>query len=288
MDNQKKTNKGLIVLMVVLFALVMMVWGILISAFFISKKDNSSNPTSTAIEYVEEIEDVIDEEQESKLADEEFEKNISLAEEAYTNQNLDSAIKFVNEALNIKNDEIAIELKNKYIEEQNKEKEENNRIKQEQKDNLLENIAKKYDDMNNIYWYTPKGNLEYNVKDGEVFFFYVYMGEKGNKLWLRMTTGFEDSEWTFAKSIIVKADDYRFDIPFDVLKDRKGDVIYRGIREWIDILIDENMVKNLKKVIDSKESKIRFTGEIYYNEYTINSTQKKQLKDIIDYYELVK
>lgn len=288
MDNQKKTSKGLIALIIILSALVIMVWGFIIAMFFVSKNDNDSSHASTVVEEIDEIKDDTDEEQKSKLADEEFEKKVALAEEAYNNQNLDNAIKFINEALNIKDDEVAIELKNKYIEEQEKEKEEKDKIKQEQKDSLLKVISKKYDDMNDILWYTPKGNLEYDVKDGEVFFFYVYIGEKGNKLWLRMTTGFEDSEWTFAKGIIVKADDYRFDIPFDVLKDRKGDVIYRGIREWVDIVIDENMVKNLEKVIDSKESKIRFTGEIYHNEYTINSTQKKQLRDIIDYYELVK
>jgi flagellar basal body-associated protein FliL len=293
MDNKKKISKGLVVLLVILVVLLLMVWGFILMLFFTSDKSNEDSSTAMATEKIveiEEIKNVMSQEQHDKAMNEEFKKKVASAEEAFNNKNLDNAIKIINEALSIKDDEVAVELKNKYIAEQEKVKEESERNIQANKENLLKNISKSYDDMKDIQWYNPNGKLEYDRRNGdESFSFYVYMGEQGNKTWLRMTTGFETLDWVFTKNIIVKADEHRFNIPFDSLKDMEGEALYGGrISEWVDILVDNDLIVNLKMVIDSSEAKVRFTGDNYYTEHTINSTQKKQLKDIIDYYELVK
>jgi hypothetical protein len=285
MDNKnKKVSKGLIVIAVITCIIAITVWGFLITTFILSKDDAEtfkSDVEAVTIES-EEAEVVVEEGKSSEKIDEEFNEKIELAEKAYNNKDYDLAIKHVEEAINIKDDERAKELREKYS------KAKNDTI-QANADSLLQNIDKRYDDMQDITWYNPKGEKWYYVNNNTVnFALYTYLGEKDNKYNIRLVTGFAREDWVFMEEITVKADSDRFNIDFDVLGDRKGKVVDGGIGEWIDIEVDDTLLYNLKKIADAQEAKIRFTGDTAYSECVLNSTQKKQLKTIIDYYELVR
>lgn len=161
---------------------------------------------------------------------------------------------------------------------------------QAKKEEIMQNIDEQYDDMQDITWYKAKGEPTYITNNQtESFIFQTYAGSKEGNYWLRLSTGFARSEWIFVEEIIIKADSNRFNVDFDVLQDRSGEAVYgNGIREWVDVEVDSNLLSNLKTIVSSNETKIRFQGRTDYTEFEINNSQKEQLKNIIEFYELVK
>lgn len=139
------------------------------------------------------------------------------------------------------------------------------------------------DDLEKINWYYSRGSVGTEHK----FAFYIYMGEKNDKHWLRLKTGFYKDDWVFFEKVKVLADDYVFKIPFNEYDDKLEEV-QKGIHEFIDVSVDESMIENLIKVANSDFAKIRFVGKNHSKEYEINIAQKKKIKQIIDLYNFKK
>lgn len=154
---------------------------------------------------------------------------------------------------------------------------------------LLENFHKEYDDMEQVTWYRPKGEENFLVKnETESFQLYPYVGvdDLGNK-WCRVVLGFSKEGWVFFDQVTIKADDEINKISVSY-QERNNDVVYAaGIHEWSDLMIDRDIYSKLKPLIDSKDAKIRFSGDTEYTEYIINSQQKTQLKDVLKIFELI-
>lgn len=110
----------------------------------------------------------------------------------------------------------------------------------------------------------------------------AYIGKSDNSIRLRYIFKYEAKDWLFVKSIIIAADNERFEKK-DVTFKRDNDS--RGVREWYDILaLDEDM-KILKAIINSKETTIRFKGNTSYDDYIVTAKEKASLKNVVDAYE---
>ncbi len=146
-------------------------------------------------------------------------------------------------------------------------------------DNIMQNLYSYTDEFENIKWTHSKGSV--NTKNA--FSFYGYIGEKGDTNTLRLVTGFHRDDWIFTKEIKILADGEVYEIPFYNLDTK----VERGIYEWIDISIDNEMLMSIESIIVAENAKIRFSGKNEHKEYVIDVIQKNQLIDIVNYYYLI-
>jgi len=144
---------------------------------------------------------------------------------------------------------------------------------------LLGDIIIIKDDIEKANWYYTKGSPGSKLD----FAFYIYMGEKDEDQWLRLVTGFHRDSWIFFKKIKVLADDYVFEIPFDDYYE-KTEEVKAGINEFIDVSVDEQLLNDLIKVGNAKNSKIRFIGKDHSKDYEINLSKKMKIQKMVDYF----
>lgn len=139
-------------------------------------------------------------------------------------------------------------------------------------------LFKDEDKMENHVWYKDLGSL-YRKGTGIL----AYMGRfKNNSIVLRCRFNYEAGDWLFVKSIIIAADNERFE-KTDATFERNSS--YSGIREWYDFNVLDEDLKIIKAIIKSKEATIRFKGEAGYDDYVVTDKEKKSLKNIVDAYE---
>lgn len=140
------------------------------------------------------------------------------------------------------------------------------------------NLVKDEDKIENHAWYKDVGFL-YQKGTGIL----AYMGRfKNNSIILRCRFNYEAEDWLFVKSIIIAADNERFE-KTDANFERNSS--YSGIKEWYDFsVLDEDLII-IKAIINSKDTTIRFKGDANYYDYVVTDKEKKSLKNIIDAYE---
>jgi tetratricopeptide (TPR) repeat protein len=218
------------------------------------------------------------------ITGEQIENSLGIAKLKYDEEDYVQAYTYLSEAIELGSEE-ALNLENEYKEKSDESIRiaEEIRIKEEeeQRSRILSNITKNIDEFEGISWCYADGT----PKRIGSFSFYCYVGEKNSRTWLRLKTGFHKSDWVFFEKISVKADEYKFEIPFDYYEDRDTD-IGSGIYEWIDISVNSSLLSKLKKVTEADEVIVRFSGD-YYKDYELSSKQKIRIKQIIDYYELM-
>lgn len=211
-------------------------------------------------------ESVESEEQINKKAQEKLRQASDLFEQG----NIDDALSVANEAKAIKGlpeiDELIKKCKDKKLE------------------SLSDKVEKKFDDMEGITWINNNGQKQ-EITD---FTCYAYIGEKEEyKPILRFVIGFNRTDWIFTENIKFKSGEKIFDIKVG-LGERNEDVGFgTGIYEWIDILGNKELIKNFRSVIGGEETKIRFSGKTYSQDYIMSEVQKERLKTILDYYDII-
>src|SRR5699024_5373930 len=151
MEGKNKVNKGWIVLIVLLAVIISMVW---VTVFKLVLSNGEDSKVESSIDH-EEIEEVIKKDEEEEDVDEK-------------------------------------PLNKDVAEEENKDEDKQN----EDSDNVNVNVAeleakleKRYDDMQDITWYSPSDSKTYETRrSDELFYFYPYVGDSGNNTWLRLVT----------------------------------------------------------------------------------------------------
>ncbi|QOR34973.1 hypothetical protein IMX26_16160 [Clostridium sp. 'deep sea'] len=191
---------------------------------------------------------------------------VKRAKELYDSKEYKLAVEGLNEALKFKQSKEIKELKEQYL--------------AKLAEHIESNIVSNYDEMSNITWHYAKNTS----KTIDYFTFYTYVGERDSKYWLCLTTGFSISDWVFFNKIDVKADEERFTITFDYFEDKVEEVSLSGVQEWISIT--DPCYDNLKKIANAKEVKFRFSGDDYYKDFKLSSSQQKKLNQVLDYYKL--
>lgn len=183
------------------------------------------------------------------------------------------------------------ERKQKIREQIAKEKEEaeKKKLEKEKKAKERKEKAKKishssYDEFKDIRWFYGKDNDGNKTTHNEKIV--LYGGgykEEYKPSWLRVVFKFNGSDWIFFDKVIILVDGETNYISFNYF-DGKRDTYYGGVVEYYDIPATEHKFL-LKKIADSKVAKIRFEGKNYYRDFTITSSEKQKIKNLLTVYE---
>ncbi|MEE1320435.1 MAG: hypothetical protein UHM85_02735, partial [Acutalibacteraceae bacterium] len=114
-----------------------------------------------------------------------------------------------------------------------------------------------------------------------------YIGYQDGSYWLRLIFNYTDDDWVFFKKVIVAADDERFTETFsyfDIVRDNGGGDVW----EYIDIEVGESEIEMLRAIANSKETIVRFQGDDYSSDFTVKSSDKAAIKQVLDAYEYLK
>lgn len=143
---------------------------------------------------------------------------------------------------------------------------------------MLLNMHIKKDEVDLRYFVTPKGDsLRSEAK--------LYIGFNDNSEWLRFKVKYYDDDWLFVNSYKVAADDYRWQSPrLDFERDHSSGSVW----EWLDTSVSEKEIEVAKAISEASKATIRFQGNKYYSDKTLEQDQKEALKDVIKLFELMK
>jgi tetratricopeptide (TPR) repeat protein len=169
------------------------------------------------------------------------------------------------------------------ITEQRK-KEEIARKKEEEKRlaSATKNMRKKYDDMSETTWYRDRTSPQYTNYNG--FFGYFGKSNTGNPF-LRLRIQYAADDWLFIERYVIKVDGITYEIAEEKYGEIETDNGSGGIWEWLDRSVTKKEMEIMNAVANGKDVKIRFIGKQYRKDKTINSTQKRALRNVIDAFE---
>jgi hypothetical protein len=141
----------------------------------------------------------------------------------------------------------------------------------------LQKMSKKTDKIEGIDWYRDKSSPIYTNMNG----FYIYIGDREIKSWLRLRIQYHADDWLFIESFIVVADGQRFDSGATEFKRDHDGTIW----EWYDENLSASDLQMIKAIIASKEAVIRFNGHNNYRkDVKITAAQKTALQNVLDAY----
>ena len=110
-----------------------------------------------------------------------------------------------------------------------------------------------------------------------------YIGTDGNNFWLRILSNYTSNDWLFFEKMTFAVDDARYTKSFsyhEVVRDNGGGDIW----EYVDIIPSESDIEMLYEIANSTETIIRFEGDEYYDDITINNADKNAIRDTLDTY----
>ncbi|MFT7614767.1 MAG: hypothetical protein ACI9J3_003753 [Parvicellaceae bacterium] len=116
---------------------------------------------------------------------------------------------------------------------------------------------------------------------------YCYMITKGNNTYLRNVIRYSSEDWLFWNHFVLKAGDYKHKyFPSERPDHDNGS---GDIWEWSDEMIDDEILEMCKEIIMSRECKIKFVGDKYYDAVTLKGKYIKGLEETLKacYYHLM-
>jgi hypothetical protein len=112
----------------------------------------------------------------------------------------------------------------------------------------------------------------------------LYIGFNETSQWLRFKVKYYDDDWLFVNSYKVAADDYRWQSPKLTFK---RDHSSGSVWEWIDVSAKAKEIEVAKALATSNKSTIRFQGNKYYSDKTLNTEQKESIQQVIKLFTLM-
>lgn len=169
----------------------------------------------------------------------------------------------------------------KKAEEEAKAREEAIRKEKERIANATNLMQTSYDEIEGITWYRDKSAPSY----ANVNYLQLYIGKrKGGDPWLRLKIQYTADDWLFIDKYIIKADTRTYEIVEQRYGEIESDHDGGEIWEWLDRSVTEEELKIVKAIIESKESKIRYSGKQYHSDRTISEKEKQGLRNVLDAY----
>jgi len=112
---------------------------------------------------------------------------------------------------------------------------------------------------------------------------YLYIAATDNNATLRFSLKYRASSWLFVDSFTVAADDYRWTSSGKTRwsRDNGGGDIW----EWIDVTAGPRLLSVSKRIANTNESTIRFTGRQYYDDYEVPAKAKADMLKMIRLYQ---
>ena len=149
----------------------------------------------------------------------------------------------------------------------------------EKAEKALKNFKKDKDDFEGDTFYRDPRTPTYTNTN----FIYPYIGNKGDQYWLRLKFQYTSEDWLFINNTILMVDDEKFNISGSWERDHDS-----RIWEWMDIAVKENEYQMLKKIANSKTTKVRYEGTQYHDDRTLTQKEKDIIKKTLEIYDNLK
>jgi hypothetical protein len=149
----------------------------------------------------------------------------------------------------------------------------------EKAENALKNFKKNKDDFQGDTFYSDPRTPTYTNTN----FIYPYIGNKGDQYWLRLKFQYTSQDWLFINNTILMVDDEKFNISGSWERDHDS-----RIWEWLDIAVQEREYQMLKKIANSKTTKVRYEGNKYHDDRALTQEEKDIIKKTLEIYDGVK
>ena len=160
-------------------------------------------------------------------------------------------------------------------------------LEQEQAQALLAGMTLDEDRIRNLKFYYPKAWKFYSDgswADDIRCFILPYIGQEGDRVWLRLTYNYTDDDWVFFKKVTIAPDDERYTRTFnyfDITRDNGGGDVW----EYIDTEVSQDDIEMLWAIANSGETLVRFEGDDYSSDFTISASDKESIRDALIVYE---
>lgn len=166
------------------------------------------------------------------------------------------------------------------------EEEERKRIeaeKERERQAVLSRLRKEEDKVEGITWYESNSQPYY---ENYGCYALPYIGEKGSSVWLRFRMNYTGDNWVFFEKVIFVVDGEKTTKYYDYY-DVNRDNGYGDVWENVDISPSSSDIELLKKIANSTETTIRFQGDDYHYDFTVPSSQKQGIKDVLAAYDIL-
>jgi len=185
--------------------------------------------------------------------------------------------------------EMAIKTIEKIAEQERLKKEreveaERKRIEAEKQEKLkaLNKLKKNFDDINGTTWYKNPYFTHYTNSN----YTSIYIGNKPNISWLRLTMSYTGEDWIFFEKVFLSYDGNTWEVPFDKYKEKETDN-GGGVWEWIDVSVPEHRIEFLMGLANSKNAKMRLSGK-YTKTRNLTWNERQGIKDVLNGYKALK
>lgn len=138
-------------------------------------------------------------------------------------------------------------------------------------------MQKRVDDIEKVTWYQDKSTTKYqNVNSA-----HIYMGDRGEAPWLRMSLQYAGSSWLFIKKATIVIDGTkRGEIGGTWQRDNSSTVW-----EWLDAPVTAENIQLVRDMANAKKVVIRFDGQQYYKDREIPAAELKAMRNVLAAYK---
>lgn len=145
---------------------------------------------------------------------------------------------------------------------------------------LKQFFTEKKDEFESYTWVKPKSRPMYTNQNG--FYCYFQKNSDGSVSNLRFVGQYFADEWLFINSAKFNIDGQTFTfVPTEMKRDNGAGEIW----EWYDDSVDYSNSHILEAISKAKSVKIRFNGDQYYDDKTMNASTIQSIKRTVEYYK---
>lgn len=142
----------------------------------------------------------------------------------------------------------------------------------------LSELRAEEDEFKGVTFYRDKSSPKYANQNG--IFLYFGVNEQGNSTGLRFKVQYFADDWLFIEKLTFLLDGEKVEYaPGEWERDNDSD-----IWEYNDSPVDKYSFQLIKKIVESKEAKVRFVGQQYYKDKIITSNQKAAMRRVLEIY----
>lgn len=110
----------------------------------------------------------------------------------------------------------------------------------------------------------------------------LYIGVNAQKTWLRFKVKYYGDDWLFVNGYKVAADSYRWQsAKLEFERDHSSGSVW----EWVDVAAGAKEIEVANALSLAQQATIRFQGNQYYEDVTLDEDQKQSLKAILTIYK---
>lgn len=152
-----------------------------------------------------------------------------------------------------------------------------------QRQRTLSKLRSDTDRVTGVTGYMSKAQPQYTNTRSYVLPYIASQGS-GKTLWLRFN--YTGNDWIFFDHVIVAIDGEQYYFYFDyweITRDVGGGKVW----EAIDIVPTSDEISILKAIASSDETIVRFEGDDFYCDFTVSSSDKSGIQDVLDAYKVL-